>query len=294
MMRNTFGDLIRVFNAKVPWLIGSRRLTSGNFLMAASPLLLFAVIVFLAPVAAAQSTATVERELVSHIKAIGKFARENSPEASAKLDAENEALKAKLVKYGRLASTLKYDFPELKKYLSIATSKDRKFRIYSWDTETGGTMHFYENVFQYEGVGGKVFSKAAVRADSDPGGFYHDIFQVTGKSGPIYIGRLTATLSTRDAYEEVSLFRISGAKLDDDLRLFKTKGGMQNRIGYEYDFFSVIDRKERPIKLARFDERSNTVLIPVVIVDPKNDNKAKVTKRFIKYRFNGTSFVNVR
>lgn len=242
----------------------------------------------------AQTPQKVERELVNHVKAIKKFAAENSAEAAAKLDAENEALKTKLVKYGKLPAVLKHPFNDLKKEIFVATSKDGKFRIYSWDTLTGGTMRFYENVFQYQTANGRVNARAAARDDDDPGGFYHDIFQVAGKSGPIYIGRLTATLSTRDAYEEVSLFRISGTKLDDDLRLFKTKGGMQNRIGYEYDFFSVVDRKERPIKLARFDERSNTVLIPVVIADPKNDNRSKVTKRFIKYRFNGTFFVNVR
>lgn len=250
-----------------------------------------AVIFSFAASASAQTPATVERELVNHVKAIKKFAGENTPEAATKLDAENESLKAKLVKYGRLASVLKHPFESLKKEMYVATSKDGKFRVYSWDTLTGGTMHFYENVFQYQGAGGKVFSKAAVLDEDDAGGFYSDIFQVSSAGGPIYIGRMTSILATSDHYEEVCLFRISGTKLDNEIRLFKTRAGMQNRIGYEYDFFSVVDRKERPIRLARFDEKTNTIMIPVVIADKANDSPGRVTNRFIKYRFDGKNFV---
>jgi hypothetical protein len=35
-------------------------------------------------------------------------------------------------------------------HLDISTSNDGLFRIYSWDTWTGGTMHFFENVMQYK------------------------------------------------------------------------------------------------------------------------------------------------
>lgn len=258
-----------------------------------STILVLFLALFAVP-ALAQTPQAIERELVNHVKAIKMYARENTSDAATKLDSENDALKAKLVKYGRLAATLKYPFNELKKQMFVATSKDGKFRIYSWDTETGGTMHFFENVFQFQGTGGKVFSKAAVLDDADAGGFYSDIFQVNGAKGPVYIGRMTSIIATSDFYEEVCLFRITGAKLDNQLRLFKTKAGMQNRIGYEYDFFSVVDRKERPIRLARFDERTKTIRIPVVIADKATDGPGRVTNRFIDYKFDGTYFVNVK
>lgn len=298
MFRNFFGDLRRVFNASLPESACSGSPVSGRVRPAVRTQLAFAFFILALTFGASgiigQTPQSVERELVNHVKAIKKLAAENSADAAPKLDAENDALKTKLVKYGKLPAVLKHSFSDLKKEIFIATSKDGKFRIYSWDTLTGGTMHFYENVFQYQAANGRVNARAAVLDEADPGGFYHDIFQLAGKNGPIYIGRLTATLSTNDAYEEVSLFRIAGTKLDDDLRLFKTKAGMQNRIGYEYNFFSVVDRKERPIKLARFDERTNTILIPVVIADKASDGPGRVTKRFIKYRFNGTIFVPER
>ncbi len=241
----------------------------------------------------AQTPQKIEKELVNHAKRIAELSADRSTENAVKLDAENDALKAKLVKYGKLASTLKYPFNDLKKHLSIATSKDGKLRIYSWDTFSGGTMHFFENVYQYRAVNGKTVAKAAVLDDGDPSGLYTDIFQVQSKNGPIYLGRVTSVLSTSQAYEEVSIFRIEGSKLNDRVRLFKTKAGLQDHIGFEYDFFSVVKRKERPIKLIQFDERSNTVKIPVVIIK-KNDKIGTVTNRFIKYRFNGSYFVNVK
>ncbi|MBK7705945.1 MAG: hypothetical protein IPJ30_09230 [Acidobacteria bacterium] len=241
----------------------------------------------------AQTPQTIEKELVNHAKRIRTLATEEGQDNAVKLDAENDALKAKLVKYGRLASVLKYPFNELKKHLFVATSKDGKFRIYSWDTETGGTMHFYENVFQFQGGDGKVYAKAAVLDEGDSGGFYSDIFQVSTKNGTVYLGRMTATLSTKHSYEEVALFKIDRRTLDDRVRLFKTKAGLQDHIGFEYNFFSVVNRKERPIKLIQFDERSNTVRIPVVLIK-KDDEIGTVTKRFINYRFNGTHFVNAK
>jgi len=164
------------------------------------------VAIFAVP-ALAQTPQAIERELVNHVKAIKKYARENTPDAATSLDSENDALKAKLVKYGRLASVLKYPFNELKKQIYVATSKDGKFRIYSWDTETGGTMHFFENVFQFQGAGGKVISKAAVLDDDDSGGFYTDVFQVTTKSGMLYLGRMTSIVSSLDRTRK---FRYSG------------------------------------------------------------------------------------
>jgi hypothetical protein len=243
--------------------------------------------------AIAQTPRAIEKELITHVIRIGTLAEDRSTESAVKLDAENDALKAKLVKFGKFPSTLKYPFTDLRKHLDIATSKDGKFRIFSWDTRTGGTMHFFENVYQFQGGDGKTYSKAAVLDESDAGGFYSDIFQVPTRSGTVYIGRLTAILSTKDSYEEVALFRIDRTTLDDRVRLFKTKAGLQDHIGFEYNFFSVVDRKERPIKLIQFDEKSNTVKIPIVI-SKKGDEAGVVTKRFIKYKFDGTYFVNVR
>lgn len=69
----------------------------------------------------------------------------------ANLDFQNSLLK--------IASTypasLKYDFTLLQDSgLIIATSDDHRLRIYSWDSELGGTAHNFMSVFQFRGARG--------------------------------------------------------------------------------------------------------------------------------------------
>jgi hypothetical protein len=59
---------------------------------------------------------------------------------------------------------------------------------------------------------------------------------------------------------------------------------MTGRISVEFDFFSVVDRPERPLKLIKFDKTKTIIYIPVVYED------GKVTDKFIQYKFNGKYF----
>lgn len=43
-----------------------------------------------------------------------------------------------------------YAFPELRKYINIETSKDRKIRTFSWDTLTGGSWHALKSLIQFK------------------------------------------------------------------------------------------------------------------------------------------------
>jgi hypothetical protein len=74
--------------------------------------------------------------------------------------------------------------------------------------------------------------------------------------------------------------------------LIKTASGLTDSLGFSYNFFSVVERRERPVKLISFDKKTNTLKIPVVIEDKEFSN-GRVTNRFISYRFNGTYFVKV-
>lgn len=243
-----------------------------------------------------QSNEKVEQELVAHIKNIQEWSEYSNgydPARTEKLEKENEIFKKKLLKYTKRAATLKHGFKKLGEYVNIATSKDGKFRIYSWDTEQGGTMHFFENVYQYKGKNGKGYSKNPDWGEGDSGGFFTDIFQVTTKSGTIYLARFSAILMTSLSYQSIDLYKIERNSLNDKIKLFKTKSGLQNHIGFEYNFFSVVDRPERPIKLILFDEKTKTVKIPVVIKKNENDY-GDVTDKFITYKFNGKYFVKTK
>lgn len=242
--------------------------------------------------ASSQSNAEIQRELAGHLKNIGKWSVYRGTGDSGRLEKENEALTKKLLRYGKLAGTLKYDFPALKKLMFLSTSEDKRFRIYSWDSEEGGTMHSFHSVYQYLGQNGRAFAKTFESDDGDAGGFVTDIFTLATKDGPVYLARFSSVLSTADAYQSIDLFRVRGNTLDTKVKLIRTKEGLTHTLGFEYDFFSVVDRSDRPIKLILYDVSTKTIKIPVVIADDKNP-LGRVTKRYILYRFNGTYFVKV-
>ena len=154
----------------------------------------------------------------------------------------------------------------------IATSPDMKFRIYSWDTLTGGTMHFFDNVYQYLGRDGKVHSKGNSDVEEgNAGAFYTDIFQLNTRNGRVYLASSQSILSTSYKGQSIKLYRVGIRSLSENVKLIKTKAGLTNSLRFAYDFFSVADRKERPIKLFRYDKKSRSIKFPIVIQSKKFD-----------------------
>jgi hypothetical protein len=243
-----------------------------------------------------QSNAQIEQELTATIEEVQRYSTYGDNYDDDKLDKANEEFNKKLLKYTKKAATLKYDFPKFGKLIIIATSKDGKFRTYSWDEEHGGTMHDYTVVYQYQGADGKIYSwtdKDAATDSGNIGAFVHSIYSVNSKAGKIYIVCLTFIGGTSYQYGSANLYKINGNKLIDKVKLFKTKKGFTDSIGFDYNFFSVVDRPERPIKLILFNEKTKTVKIPIVIKNDENDY-GTVTNKFINYKFNGNYFVKLK
>jgi len=80
------------------------------------------------------------------------------------------------------------------------------------------------------------------------------------------------------------VWSVENGKLNQSVKLIKTAEGINYYIGFEYDFFSVVDRPERPVKLIKYDKSKKIIYIPVVYDD------GTVTKKFIQYKFNGKYF----
>lgn len=237
-----------------------------------------------------QSNTEIEQELVGHIQNIQKWSNYTDDYNGDLLAKENELFKKKFVGYTKIASTLKHQFNELEKYLYLNTSEDGKLRIYSWDTESGGTMHFFCTIYQFQGKDGKVYSEVTEYEEGDPGMFVSDIFDFDTNNGKVYLIRFTSVLSSVLSNESIDIFEIVDNSLNQK-KLIKTKSGLTSSIGFEYDFFSVIDRKENPRKLIHFEKENKTIKIPVVIEDKNFLNGGKVTDRFINYKFDGTYFL---
>lgn len=257
-------------------------------------LALIAAILFASAAASAQTPAAIERELIGHLDNITKYGNYGSNRDDAKLSKNNADLEAKLLKYGKRADVLRYRFPKLKGKMIVTTSKDGNLRIYSWDSNTGGTAHWQENVFQYRISSGKVIAEAdGERAEGEAcNGFYHQIFQTDTPGGRIYLANSNAQCSTSLNQQTIESFRITGDKLDTKAKAIKTRSGVTNRISFAYDFFSVVDRPERPVRLFTYNEATKTFRFPIVIRD-RNSPQGRVTNRFISYRFDGQYFVKV-
>lgn len=265
-----------------------------NFFKINSALL---VLIFSSLCVFGQSDREIENELVGLIKEIQKYSNYGQNYDDEKLYKANEVFEEKLLAYTKKTSTLKYGFSKLGELMIITESADGKLRAYSWDQETGGTMHDYSVVYQYAGADGKVRSRTSKTSsdleDDGPGSFVNKIYSVANKEADLYVICTTFIGSTSDHYASANLFRISGDKLVDKVKMFKTKQGLTDSISFEYDFFSVVDRPERPLRLIEFDGTTQTLKIPVVIADQKWQ-LGRVTNRFIKYKFDGKYFVKVR
>ncbi len=243
-----------------------------------------------------QSPTSIERELVTHLKNIDNWSMKTDrtgEDLSEAIGREDAVFRTKLLKYTKRRSTLNYGFRKLAKQMHIATSPDGKFRVYSRDTRMGGTMRFFETIYQFEGEDGRVHSQLDNLEEGDPGGFVSDVFELVTKTGKVYLVRVSSILSTSDSHQSLEIFRIEGDSLDDDAKLIKTDSGLTNSIGFSYDFFSVVDRKERPLKLINFDPSTKTITIPVVTFDSEFSG-GRVTGEFINYQFTGTYFEKVK
>lgn len=182
-------------------------------------------------------------------------------------------------------ATLNYPFKKLvdSNFCDVRTSIDGNFRIYSWDTWTGGTMHIFETIYQWKS-NGKVFTKIPKYDEGEAGSFCSKIFTVNINDRTYYLAVTNGIFSTKDAMQSISAYSIEGSKLVDTVKLFKTKTKKLNSIDVEFDFFSVVDRPERPLELITYDDKQKIIYVPVV------GDKGQVTKKNILYQLKGGYF----
>ena len=250
-------------------------------------IILFALV--LSFTAFAQNTNDTERKLAAHLKRMEHF-KYDSPNADS-VEYENSLFKKLLLNYLiEHPFTITDQMDEVVKAgLTIASSDDNLFRIYSWDTQTGGTMRFYENIYQFR-YGNKVYVKQPESdIEGDPNSWFSKIYTLPTDEGTYYIGVQYSDFSNRDKYTGLGFFKIEFNSLQEDVKLVKTSKGMESEIGIGYDFFSVVDRTERPLELIKYDADSKTIKVPVV-----NEENGSVTDKFETYQFNGKYFEKIK
>lgn len=264
----------------------------------------FAIVCLFVSVGFAQTPAAVEKQMIAQVDIIGKtgtYSGSYSDDDGAKNTAANEALTKLLVKYGTRTDILAYSFPLLSKKMSIVTSRDRKFRIYSWDMETGGTLHDYSSVLQYKGASGSVYTWTSPTTEIDDGeepssgvgsgGYYINLFQIDTPKGPIYLANSFGMYCGVCRNQAIEIATIEGEKLDREPKLIKTAEGLTSEIGFEYAADSIPEKYRNGFITVNSAARSFT--FPIVI-EVEDANVGRVTSRTITYRFDGTHFVKVK
>jgi len=166
---------------------------------------------------------------------------------------------------------------------NIITTSDGAFRIYSWDTWTGGTMTHYNNIFQFKSEE-KVYTIDYNSEERNMGTNYTDVFSLKIKAEKYFLVIGRGNTSKKYSYEFINIYSITGNKLDDNNPIIKTINGLTNSINLEYDFFSVRNRIERPIRLIKYDNVKKTIYVPIIL------DSGKVTDKFIIYQLKGKYF----
>jgi len=251
----------------------------------------------------AQAPTEVERQILAKLETISATGTYSGDYREDDNSSANSELSGLLLKQGHRLDVLRYGFPKLKDKMGVATSKDGKLRIYSWDTETGGTMHEHSSVIQYQGASGKVHTwtydppadeseDAPVASGIGTGGYYMRILQVDSTKRPIYLA-ISLSIGCGQCHgQSVEAVQIDGDSVIRDARIIKTASGLTNSIDFAYAP-ATIPKSLSEDSLVRFNVAEKSFSIPVVIEDEEAGN-GRVTTRTITYRFNGTHFVKVR
>lgn len=250
------------------------------------------VVLFFARAAFAQNANTVENDLLKSFKKISYWddeQRKGTAGADDSLIKANSTFEKKLKTYTQqYPATINEPFASLKnERLDIFTSADGLFRIYSWDTWLGGTMHDFANMLQYK-IGQKTQSILWTSKEGNYVPFFNNLYTFKNGGKTYYLGIYGRIYSSKDAGRGIQIFAIENGKLNEDVKLIKTQSGMRSKINYTYDFFSVVDIAFEKRPTITFDAVTKTISIPLVALN------GKVTSKFITYKFNGQYFEKVK
>lgn len=179
-------------------------------------------------------------------------------------------------------TTIDFPFNKLKNNsFYLTTSSDGNLRHYAWDTFQGGTMHFFDEIYQWKDGSKVSLKQSKSSAEGSSGEFSSKMYTINIQNKNHYLVVTNSIFSNRNSRQSVIAYVINNGKLVL-APIFKTKTQLLSRIDVDFDFFTVADRPERPLQLITFNDKQDMLLIPVV-----NEN-GKVTKRHIMYIFNGS------
>lgn len=220
-------------------------------------------------------TETKLAEMIRKLSGADVQASENTPDLSREF---SDSL-ADFVKKNE--KTLQYPFELLQKeHVYVTTSDDGQFRIYSWDNGLGGTMRFFDQLFQFR-ANGKTYAKERF-ASEDSQAFFSKIYTVQNNvKQPVYLAISNSILSTKYIVQHITAYHVQNGILEE-AKIFRTKKELLSSISVEFDFESVAERRERPVEVISLNKN----LLKVALVD----KTLSVTKQHLIYEWDGSVF----
>jgi hypothetical protein len=165
---------------------------------------------------------------------------------------------------------------------SIVTTRDGLFRIYSWNTWTGGTMSKYKNLFQFKS-NERVYLKELNYGEGDMGTYYSDVYSLKDGTETHILAIAGGSESSKYGYEFLTLCSISDSTIFDNDQIIITPTGLKSSMVIEYEYSKVNDR----LPLIRYDPDKETFYIPIFSDD------GAITDRSISYKFTDHYFEKI-
>ena len=194
----------------------------------------------------------------------------------------DEAFAEKLTFYAsNYPFTISYKFKWFENGPTIVTSDDSLFRIYSWGGSQGGTEQFFYDVIQYK-TGKKtnaIFYDLGKNGESKP--WYYEVQTLKANGHTYYLAMYSLVGSTMDFDNGIQVFDIENGKLNDNVKIIRTKSGLHSRLSY-----SIHDRNGGAGP--EFDSIKETITLPLI------DENGTVTDKSIVYKFTGQYFEKVK
>ena len=204
-------------------------------------------------------------------------------------DYEQAAIKADSFTKGlihclKLNASLRHPFDSLKTQIKITSSIDQRLRLFSWDTEMGGTWHSFVSYMQYNRRG-----KIQVRAlhsgfEMEKGGYtdviHYKINNFEHKKGRIYLLFGFGTHGAGHHHKIVRAFREEGKNLVELENIFD---GEQHLV--------VVAPRRHNINL-NFERTGLKIIFDEFVYSEDIDFFEK-TKNKITYAWNGNKFIQL-
>lgn len=239
------------------------------------------VLILFTPFAHAQNCGQIDAELARHYRRMQQYGGYGANDET-RFQAAYQAFSGSL-KHSKHITIGTCTFPLAQEAgVSIVHSPDKKIRAFSWDTQTGGTMHEYGNIVQFTRINGQI------RQISLPLNRIEEISQDTlPPHGTAYLFYDHGTAFGRLHGKSASWWRISGSRLAAAKLFALTKP--THLIAYEYEPHSQ-GKLPQNFRHFVYDRKKQTLSFPVVRSTEAYSFGELTTNRII-YRYQNGRFV---